>query len=119
MLRFHVAAREDFQRRKKLFAEIILPAADAGERRGRADHRALADLRAVVGLDAPDGGNDVPIDAVGLLDRGERCTMLRQDCAAVLDAGVVDQDVEIVPERFRELRLGVDQIHDPQIRREA
>ena len=38
----HVAAMENFQRGEKFVAEIILPAADAGERRGRADHRPVA-----------------------------------------------------------------------------
>ena len=67
----HVAASENFQRREKLVAEIILAAADAGERRGRADHRAFADLGAVVGFDAPDGGDEMAVDAIGLLDRVE------------------------------------------------
>ena len=40
-----VAALEDFQRGEELVAEIALPPADAGERRGRADHRPVADWR--------------------------------------------------------------------------
>jgi hypothetical protein len=48
----HVAAREDLQRGEQLLAEIILATADAGERGGRTDDRALADLRAVIGFDA-------------------------------------------------------------------
>jgi len=37
----------------------------------------------------------------------------------VLDAIVVDQNVEIVPERLGEFGLGVEQVHDPQVGREA
>ena len=119
MLRPHIAARQDLQRREKLLAEIILAAADAGERRRRADHRAVADLDAVIGFDAPDGGDEMAVDAIGLLDRVEDLAMLREHRAAILDARVVDQDIEIVPERFGELGLGVHQIHDPQIRRQT
>jgi hypothetical protein len=45
--------------------------------------------------------------------------MLRQDRTAVLDPRVVDQDIEIVPDRFRELGLAIEQVHDPQLRRET
>ena len=79
----------------------------------------LADHRAVVRLDAPDRGDEVTIDAVGLLDLIEGRLMLRKDRAAVRDAVVVDQDVEIVPERFCELGLRIEQIHDPQVGREV
>src|SRR5206468_12594365 len=43
VIRAHVTAREDFQRGKKLLAEIIAAAPDTGERRRRADDRAVAD----------------------------------------------------------------------------
>ena len=45
--------------------------------------------------------------------------MLRQDGAASLDPGVADQEVEIIPERFGEFGLAVEQVHDPQVRRQA
>ena len=67
MLLADVAARDDLQRGEQFVAEIVLPAADAGERRGRADHRAVADLRAVVRFDAPDRRDDMAVDAVGSL----------------------------------------------------
>ena len=114
----HVAALEDFQRGQKLLAEIILPAADAGERRGRADHRTLAAERAVIGLDAPDRGDDMAVDAVGSFHRIEGRAIFFQQRAALRDALVVHQEVEIVPERLGELRLTVEQIHDPQIGRQ-
>ena len=44
--------------------------------------------------------------------------MLRQDLAPARDALVAHQEIEIVPERFGELRLGVEQIHDAQVGRE-
>ena len=43
---------------------------------------------------------------------------MREQRAAVLDAVVAHQQVEIVPERLGEFRLGVEQIHDPQVGRE-
>ena len=118
-LRRDVAAIEQFEDREEFVAEIILAAADAGERRGRADHRAIADERAVVGFDAPDRRDDVAVDPVLLLDRVEDRLVLRENGAAVRDAIVVHQDVEVIPERFGELGLGIEQVHDPQIRREA
>ena len=110
---------QDFERGQKLVAEIGLPPPDAGERRGRADHRAVAAERAVVRLHAPDRGDDVAVDAIGLLDLVEHRLVLGQQFAAAGDALVVHQDVEIVPERLGELRLRVHQIHDAQVGREA
>ena len=39
----------------------------AGKRRSRTQHRPIAALAAVVALHAPDGGDDVAVDAVGAL----------------------------------------------------
>jgi hypothetical protein len=105
----------DFQRREKLLAEIILAPADAGQLRGRTDHRAVADHRAVVGLHAPDRGDDGAVDPVGLLDCVERRAVLRQDGAAVGDALLADEEVEIVPERLGEFGLAVEQVHNAQV----
>ena len=113
-----VAAREDFQRREKFLTEVIAAAADAGERRGRAQHCAVAALGAVVRFHAPDGGDNVPIDAVGALHRREHRSILRQQLAPARDALIAHQEIEIVPGRFVELRLGVEQIHDAQVGRE-
>ena len=115
MLGLHIAARENFQCGQKLLAKIILATTEAGQRGGRTDHRALADLRPVIGLHAPDGGDEVAIDAIGFLDRIEGGAVLGENCPAVLDAILVHQDIEIIPERFGELGLGIEQIHDPQI----
>jgi len=110
---------QDLQRREEFVAEISLSAADAGQRRGRAQHRPVAAERAVVRLDAPDRGDDVAVDAVLLLDLVEHRLVLGEDVAAVRDARIVYQDVEIVPERLGELRLLVDQVHDAQVGRQA
>ena len=115
----HVAARDDLQRGEQFVAEIVLAAADAGKRRSRTDHRAVADRRAVVGFDAPDRCDDVTVDAVGSLHRVERRAMLGQDRAAVGDARVGDEDIEIFPRRLGELGLRVEEIHDPQVGRDA
>src|SRR5262249_47774753 len=108
MLRAHVTAREDLERGEKLLAEIILAAADAGERRRPTDHRAVADLIAVVRFHAPDRDDKVTVDAISLLDRIEGRAMSCQDGAAVLDAILIHQNIEIIPDRFRELGLGIE-----------
>ncbi len=61
----------------------------------------------------------MPVDAVGLLGRVELRLVLGQNSAAIGDARLADQHVEIIPERLGELRLGIEQIHDPQVRRQA
>src|SRR5260370_37734356 len=93
----HVAAREDLQGGEKLLAEIILPAADAGEGRGRANDRALPDLPAVIGLDPPDGGDEMAVDAIGPLHRGERRAMGQGNGPAVPESPPAHQDVERNP----------------------
>jgi hypothetical protein len=55
------------------------------------------------------------VDAVGLLDCVEHRAIPGQDRTAVVDAVVVHQDVEIVPQRPGELGLGIHQVHDPQV----
>jgi hypothetical protein len=57
----------------------------------------------------------VAVDAVGLLDRVEGRAVLGENRAPVLDAVVVHQNVEIVPERLRELGLGIEQVHNAQV----
>ena len=59
------------------------------------------------------------VDAVGLLHRVERRAVFGEDGAAIGDARVGDQDVEIFPWRLAELGLRIKQVHDPQIRRDA
>ena len=119
MLGAHVAARKDLQCREKFVAEIILTAADAGEGRGRAQHGALADLRAVVGLDPPDGDDEMPVDPVGLFHLIEDRAVPGQNGATLLDAFLAHEEIEIVPHRFAEFGLRVEEIHDVQLRREA
>ena len=58
------------------------------------------------------------VDPVGLLDRVERRAVLRQDGAAVGDALLADQEVEIVPERLGEFGLAVEQVHNAQVGRQ-
>ncbi len=98
MLGPNIAVREDFECREEFFAEVSLPSTDTGECGGRADHRSVADLSAVVRFDAPDGSYEVAIDAESFLDRVEGGTIFGEDCAPGLDAGVIHQQVEIIPE---------------------
>src|SRR5436190_15055752 len=103
---------QDFQRGKELVAEIGLPASDTGERGRRAHHRTLAARGGEIGFDAPDSGDDVTVDAVGLFHRVESRGMLRQYFAAARDACISDEEIKIVPERAGEFRLGVEELHD-------
>ena len=119
MLGRHVAALQDLKRGEKFLAEIIAAAADTGKRRGRADHRAGAAQRAVIGFDTPDRGNDGGIDAVSALHGGKDRRILGEQRAAAGDAVVAHQKVEIVPRRLGEFRLRVEQIHDVQVGRQA
>ncbi len=113
-----VAARRNLQRGEKLLAEVVAAAADTGERRGRAQHRAVAALGAVIRFHTPDRRDDVMIDAIGALDRGENRGVLRQQLAPARDALLAHQRVEIIPRRFIEFGLGIEQVHDAQVRRE-
>ena len=117
-VRPHIAALEYLQCRQEFLAEITLPAPNACERRGRTEYRAFADERAVVGFNAPDGREDVAIDTEGPLNGVKRAAIFFKQRAALLDAVVRDEDVQIVPEGFGELRLVIEQIHDPQIGRQ-
>ena len=114
-IRPHVAAMNDFERRKEFLPEIILAPADAGERRGRLQHRALADRAAEIRFDPPDRRDDVAVDPIGFLHRREYRLVFRQNLPSAGDAGVVHQKIEIIPQRLRELRLGVEQVHDVEI----
>ena len=119
LLGAQIAAIEDFQRGQELVAEIGLPAADAGQRRGGIQHVAIAHLGRVVGFDAPDRRDDVAVDPERFFGGVELRLVLRQDLAALGEPVVVHQDVEIVPDRLGEFRLRIHQVHDPQIGRES
>ena len=82
LLGIEIAAMQDLESDEEFVLEIFLAAADAGERRGRLQHAAIAHLRRVVRLDAPDGSNNVAVDAIGLLDRIELRLVLGEDLAA-------------------------------------
>ena len=107
------------KRGEEFVAEIGLAPADAGERRRRAHHRAVAARGAEIRFDSPDRGDHVPVDPIGLLDRVEGGAVLRQDFPAALDAVFADEEIEIVPERLGEFGLGVHQIHDAQVGRQS
>ena len=62
---------------------------------------------------------DVAVDAVGFFHRVELRLVFGEDLAALGEAVVVHEDVEIVPDRLGEFRLRIHQIHDAQIGREA
>jgi hypothetical protein len=117
--RRHVATFENLECRQEFVAEIALPPADAGERRGRAQHRPLAGQRAKFRFDAPDRRDYVAIGAVRLLGRIEHGAVPGDHLAAGLNALVADQEVEILPHRPRELRLRIEQLHDLELGLEA
>ncbi len=113
-----VAVVENLQHRQELILEIVLTPADAGERGGRADERTLAGDRPELGLDAPDRRHHVAVDPVGVLDGVEGRLVLRQEFAAARNAFLGNQEVEVLPQRFLELRLRIEQVHDAQIGRQ-
>ncbi len=118
MLGGHVAVLENLERGEKFLAEIVLPPADAGERRGRLHHRALAALRAEIRLDSPDRRENIAINPVGFFNGVERLAVLCDGEAPGGDTVFVHEIVEIVPDRFLELGLPVQKIHDLEIGRE-
>jgi hypothetical protein len=65
----------------------------------------VAGFAAVVSLDPPDRGDDVAVDAEGLLGGAERPIISTHQCLAVGDALIVDQEPEIIPDRRLELWL--------------
>ena len=110
---------QDFQRREEFVPEIFLAAADAGQGRGGLQDAAIAHLGRVVRFDAPDRRDSVAVDAVGPFHRVELRLVFGKDFAALGEAVVVHQNVEIVPDRLGEFRLRIHQIHDAQIGRET
>ncbi len=110
-----VALVDDAQRGDELVAEIGLPAADAGERPGGLDHRIGAAGAAVVGLDAPDGGDDIRIDAIGPPHRLEHLGVLGHGLAAAADARLRHQHGHVVARRAAELRLRLQLVHDAHV----
>ena len=117
-VRRHIAAIDDIQRGEEFVAEISLAPADAGERGGRAQHRPVAANGAVIGFDAPDSGDDEAVDAIGPLNRIECSAVFFQNGATFGDTGLVDQNIQVVPHRFGEFGLAVEQIHDAQVGRQ-
>src|SRR5262249_53655789 len=118
LLRTNIAAVEDFHRRKEFIAKERLTAADASKRRSGAQHRAIADHVTVTRLDAPNRSDDMAIDTVGLLNLCKCCGMTGENRLPHSHALVARQPVEIFPDVADELRLRVEQVHDPQIGRE-
>ena len=100
-----IAAVEDFQRGEEFVLEIGLTAADAGQRRGRLHHVAIAHLRRKFDSMPQIEAIDVAVDAVGFFRRVELRLVFGEDLAALGEAVVVHEDVEIVPDRLGEFGL--------------
>src|SRR4029078_11292619 len=118
MLRTHVATLKNLKSRQEFLTEIVLPPSDTGQRRCGTQYRAFAAKRSVICLDAPNDRDRVAINAIDPLHSIKNAAVFFEQCAAALDAFARHQDVEIVPDRLGELRLVVEQIHDPQMRRQ-
>ena len=101
----NVAAIDDLQRRHQLGAEIARPLAVAGERRERLHQRPLAHRRAEIRLDPPNRRQHVPADAVSLFRVSERLGVFGHRRLAVRNPLLVDEALDIVPDRRLELRL--------------
>src|SRR5581483_2455557 len=76
---------------------------------------AVAALRPEIRFDPPDRGESIAVDAVGALDRVEGGPVLRNRRAPGIDARIVHEIVEIVPDRPGEFRLLVEKLHDLHI----
>ena len=106
LLRRDVAAVEDLQRGDELAAEIVVAATRlAGERRQRLHDAALAEILAEIRFDAPHRDHCRRIDAIALLGRLQRAGVAAHQRAALLDALLVDEAGEIIPDRRLELGL--------------
>ena len=83
LLGLHVAAVDDGQRREQLFGEEGRAAAVIGQRRQRVEDVHRAGIGAEAGLHAPDGDDDLLLDAVALLDVVEQRGVLLDDLLAL------------------------------------
>jgi len=110
---------QDFQRRQEFLAEIIAAAADAGQRGGRADDRTVAADGAVIRFDTPDRREDVAVDAIGALDCGDTGAYCANTSRPRATRSSPTSKSKIVPGRFANFRLRVEQVHNAQVRRQA
>src|SRR5262245_3592713 len=85
----------------------------------RADDVPAVARVAVVGLDPPDRQDEPAIDAKLLLDRLERCGVLRSLAHAGLDARLGGEVGDVGTDRLAELGLPLCDRHDPRIGRDA
>ena len=67
----------------------------------------VARLAPVIGLDAPDGRDDMLVDAEAPLCRPRDLVVLAHHGAAVGDALLVDEEAEIVPDQRLKFQLYV------------
>ena len=105
-----VAVLQDAQRGDQLAAKKPLPAAEARDGRQRAHQGPPAANLAVIGLDAPDCHDGVPVDAELLFDVRQHRGPLLELGAAFGDALLVHQHGEVIPDRLLELRLVVHRV---------
>ena len=111
-----VAVLDDLEGRHQLAGEVVAPArAVAGDGRERLHEGTAADILAEIRFDAPDAGDREAVDPVARFRRRERLPPLAHGGLAVLDAFLVDEGGEIVPDRRLELGLVVHQLEDLQV----
>src|SRR4029079_6554558 len=117
MLRPDVTTLKNFESRQKFFAEKTLSPANTGQRRSGAQNRSLAAKRSIVRFDAPDRRDRIAVNAVGPLYCVKNAAVFFDQRSAPLDAFVGHENIKIVPDRFGELGLVVEQGHDAHLGR--
>ena len=96
--------------------EFRPPPAQADQRRQGMGQEIAAGFPAVVGFDPPHRRDHVAIDAVAPLGRPQHIVISGHHRAAVADPLFVDQEAEIVPDRYLEFGLGLRQAQDLLVR---
>ena len=86
-----IAALDDAQRIHQFGTEMIAAPAVISKRRQRRQNLELAEQRAVIAFQAPDGGDDLRRHAIGLLDATKQRLMFFHLGDAVRDAGAGEQ----------------------------
>ena len=114
-----VAALDDSERGDQLLAEEATPTAVAGAGQQRPDQGTTAHDPAIVGFDAPDRHDHVPVDAGPGLDGGQHGVPDGQPVSALGDALGIDHRGEVVLGGEGELGLVPVGEEDAAVRREA
>jgi hypothetical protein len=106
LVELQVAAFNELERRDQLAApEFLALAAFAHKRCKGMRQETVAGLAAVIGLHAPDRGDDMAVDAEALLGGPQGAVILAHHSLAVADPLLVNEKAQVVPDGRLEFRL--------------